>query len=131
MRPAVVCGRAVAGVTARGLEPSAFELIDRHCLAAVNEWKHTGLPQDAAALLLARTDLPEPAAEVEASAIREEFEKAGGGPTQRRVVQELLRLLRSHDLEQVRRAHDGLLRQVAHPSEDLRRVRELLRSYFG
>ncbi|MGE3664131.1 MAG: FAD-binding oxidoreductase [Pseudonocardia sp.] len=71
------CGRAVAGVTARGLEPSAFELIDRHCLAAVNEWKHTGLPQDAAALLLARTDLPEPAAEVEASAIREEFEKAG------------------------------------------------------
>jgi glycolate oxidase len=70
------CGRAVAGVTARGLEPSAFELIDRHCLAAVNEWKHAGLPQNAAALLLARTDLPEPAAEVEATAIREEFEGA-------------------------------------------------------
>jgi glycolate oxidase len=71
------CGRAVAGVTARGLEPSAFELIDRHCLAAVNEWRHAGLPQDAAALLLARTDLPEPAAEIEATAIREAFVEAG------------------------------------------------------
>jgi hypothetical protein len=63
--------------------------------------------------------------------LEREFEKASGGPTQRRVVQEILRLLRAHDLEQLRRAHDGLLRQVAHPSEDLRRVGELLQSYFG
>lgn len=63
--------------------------------------------------------------------LEREFEKAGGGPTQRRVVQELLRLLRAHDLEQLRRTHDGLLRQVSHPSEDLRRVRELLSSFFG
>ena len=37
------CGRAVAGVTTRGLEPAMFELIDQHTLAAVNEWKHAGL----------------------------------------------------------------------------------------
>ena len=71
------CGAAVAGVTARGLQPAAFELIDRHCLRAVNEWKHAGLPEDAAALLLAQTDLPEPAAGIEADAIHAEFVAAG------------------------------------------------------
>jgi glycolate oxidase len=71
------CGAAVAGVTARGLQPAEFELVDRHCLQAVNEWKHTGFPDDAAALLLARTDLPEPAGGQEAEAILAEFEAAG------------------------------------------------------
>ena len=33
------CGAAVARVTPRGLEPGMFELIRRHCLAAVNEWE--------------------------------------------------------------------------------------------
>jgi glycolate oxidase len=70
-------GEAVAGVTARGLNPSALELIDRECLRAVNEWKRAGLPEDAAALLLAQTDLPEPAAEHEAAAIHAEFVAAG------------------------------------------------------
>jgi glycolate oxidase len=71
------CGAAVAGVIARGLTPAAFELIDRHCLQAVNEWKKAGLPDDAAVLLLAQSDLPEPAAEYEAAAILAEFESAG------------------------------------------------------
>jgi glycolate oxidase len=71
------CGAAVAGVTARGLQPAAFELVDRHCLRAVNEWKHAGLPEDAAVLLLAQTDLPEPAAQAEAAAIHTELVAAG------------------------------------------------------
>jgi glycolate oxidase len=70
-------GDAVSRVTARGLQPSALELIDRVCLRAVNEWKHAGLPEDAAVLLLAQTDLPEPAAEQEATAIHTEFVAAG------------------------------------------------------
>jgi glycolate oxidase len=70
-------GDAVARVTARGLQPSAFELIDKVCLHAVNAWKHAGLPENAAALLLAQTDLPEPAAEQEAAAIHAEFVAAG------------------------------------------------------
>lgn len=70
-------GDAVARVTALGLEPSAFELIDRACLQAVNAWKHAGLREDAAALLLAQTDLPEPAAEQEALAIHGAFVAAG------------------------------------------------------
>jgi glycolate dehydrogenase FAD-linked subunit len=71
------CGAAVAGGTAHGLEPATFELIDRHCLAAINAWKHIGLPEDAVALLLAQTDLPEPAGQAQAEAIRAEFVAAG------------------------------------------------------
>ena len=70
-------GDAVARVTAAGVEPAAFELVDRVCLRAVNAWKHAGLPEDAAALLLAQTDLPEPAALAEAEAILAAFERAG------------------------------------------------------
>lgn len=70
-------GDAVSRVTAAGLAPSAFELVDRVCLQAVNAWKHAGLPESAAALLLAQTDLPEPAAQYEAEAIHAEFVAAG------------------------------------------------------
>ncbi|SHK15607.1 glycolate oxidase [Pseudonocardia thermophila] len=70
-------GDAVSRVTAAGLQPAAFELIDRFCLQAVNAWKHAGLPDESAALLLAQTDLPEPAAAQEADAILAEFTAAG------------------------------------------------------
>ncbi|MGI5128736.1 FAD-binding oxidoreductase [Pseudonocardia sp. CA-107938] len=70
-------GEAVARVIAAGLQPAAFELIDRFSLKAVNAWKHAGLPEDSAALLLAQTDLPEPAAAQEADAILAEFTAAG------------------------------------------------------
>ncbi|MEQ3554081.1 FAD-linked oxidase C-terminal domain-containing protein [Pseudonocardia nematodicida] len=71
------CGAAVAAVTEQGLQPSVFELVDRECLAAVNAWRHAGLPESAAALLLARTDLPEPAAGAEADAILAAFTAHG------------------------------------------------------
>ncbi|HEX4246586.1 MAG TPA: FAD-linked oxidase C-terminal domain-containing protein [Pseudonocardia sp.] len=70
-------GEAVAGVTAAGLQPAIFELVDRHCLRAVEEWKHMSLPDDAAALLLAQSDLAGPAGEAEAAAILAEFQRAG------------------------------------------------------
>ena len=70
-------GDAVSRVTAAGLQPAIFELVDRVCLQAVNQWKRAGLPEHAAALLLAQTDLPEPAAQFEAEAIHAEFEAAG------------------------------------------------------
>jgi len=70
-------GQAVASVTAAGLQPAIFELVDRHCLRAVEEWKHMSLPDDAAALLLAQSDLAGPAGEAEAAAILAEFERAG------------------------------------------------------
>jgi glycolate oxidase len=70
-------GDAVSRVTAAGIQPAAFELFDRFCLQAVNAWKHAGLPEDSAALLLAQTDMPEPAAAQEAEAILAEFTAAG------------------------------------------------------
>ena len=68
---------------AQACSPPAFELIDRACLRAVNAWKNTGLPEDAAALLLAQTDLPEPAAEHEAMAIHDCFVAAGASDAMR------------------------------------------------
>jgi glycolate oxidase len=70
-------GDAVAGVTAAGLQPAIFELVDRHCLRAVEEWKRMDLPDDAAALLLAQSDLPGSAGEQEIAAILSEFTRAG------------------------------------------------------
>jgi glycolate oxidase len=52
----VTAGEAVSQITRRGLGPSVLELLDRACLAAVEDWKHLGLEADAAALLLARVD---------------------------------------------------------------------------
>ncbi|ONI89569.1 FAD-binding oxidoreductase [Actinosynnema sp. ALI-1.44] len=73
----VDAGYAVAAVAEAGLEPSALELIDRHCLAAVDEWKHMGLSAEADVVLLGRTDSPGPAGEREADAMLACFEKAG------------------------------------------------------
>jgi glycolate oxidase len=73
----VDAGRAVAGVTRRGLTPSALELLDRVCLEAVEEWKQMGLEATAAALLLARVDAPGTAGAAEATAIVEAFSDAG------------------------------------------------------
>jgi glycolate oxidase len=73
----VQAGDAVSRVTAAGLQPAIFELVDRVCLRAVNDWKRADLPEDSAALLLAQTDLPEPAAQAEAEAILAEFTAAG------------------------------------------------------
>ncbi|MEP7090782.1 MAG: FAD-linked oxidase C-terminal domain-containing protein [Nocardioidaceae bacterium] len=73
----VDAGTAVAEVTRRGLTPSAFELLDRQCLVAVEEWRHLGLEADAEALLLARVDTPGEGGAAEARAVVEAFESAG------------------------------------------------------
>lgn len=72
----VDAGRAVAEVTRRGLTPSAFELLDRACLQAVEEWKHLGLEAEAEALLLARVDTPGEGGAQEADAVVAAFESA-------------------------------------------------------
>ena len=57
--------------------PSALELLDHHCLVAVDEWKNMGLSADAEAILLARVDAPGSAGEAEADAVLAAFEAAG------------------------------------------------------
>nr|WP_328841311.1 FAD-linked oxidase C-terminal domain-containing protein [Nakamurella leprariae] len=73
----VDAGRAVALVGATDVVPSALELIDRHCLVAVDAWKHMGLSADANVVLLARTDAPGSIADAEADTLLACFEEAG------------------------------------------------------
>ncbi|MFF5568328.1 FAD-binding oxidoreductase [Streptomyces sp. NPDC012623] len=73
----VDAGRAVAAVAEAGVTPSALELIDRHCLAAVDRWKHMGLSTEAEVVLLGRSDAPGPAGEAEADTMLACFERAG------------------------------------------------------
>ncbi|MFF5987883.1 FAD-binding oxidoreductase [Prauserella flavalba] len=84
----VDAGRAVSAVAAAGLTPSALELIDRHCLAAVDQWKNMGLAVDADVVLLGRTDAPGAAGEREAAAMLECFEQAGASWAARSTDQE-------------------------------------------
>ncbi|WP_020499504.1 FAD-binding oxidoreductase [Sciscionella marina] len=70
----VTAGAAVARVAEAGIVPSALELVDRHCLRAVDEWKNMGLAVDADVLLLGRSDEESPR---QAEVIRDCFEAAG------------------------------------------------------
>lgn len=73
----VAAGEAVSAVTASGVIPSALELVDRHCLAAVDAWKKMGLTADADVVLLGRVDTPGAEGDAEAELVRECFERAG------------------------------------------------------
>jgi glycolate oxidase len=67
-------GEAVSAVTAAGIVPSALELVDRHCLEAVDRWKNMGLSADANVLLLGRSDTLD---DTEADAMARCFKDAG------------------------------------------------------
>ncbi|SEK20106.1 glycolate oxidase [Blastococcus sp. DSM 46786] len=73
----VAAGEAVTAVAAAGLTPSALELVDRHCLAAVDAWKNMGLSDDAEVVLLGRVDTPGAAGDAEAERMLAAFEGAG------------------------------------------------------
>ncbi|RYB93126.1 FAD-binding protein [Nocardioides oleivorans] len=73
----VAAGEAVAAVARAGTIPSALELLDRHCLTAVNDWKNLGIEADCEAILLARVDGPGAAGIAEAEAVLAAFEGAG------------------------------------------------------
>lgn len=74
---AASAGAAAAAVAAAGVTPSALELIDRHCLAAVDAWKRMGLSAEADTLLLGRVDAPGVAGEQDAETMLECFNGAG------------------------------------------------------
>ncbi|WAL66798.1 FAD-binding protein [Amycolatopsis cynarae] len=73
----VAAGEAVSAVSASGVVPSALELVDRHCLEAVDAWKNMGLSADANVVLLGRCDTPGLAGEEEAQVLLRCFEQAG------------------------------------------------------
>lgn len=73
----VAAGDAVRSVAQAGLTPSALELIDRHCLSAVDRWKMMGLSVEAEVVLLAQVDEPGEAGEDAADALVDCFTGAG------------------------------------------------------
>ncbi|TNC22748.1 FAD-binding oxidoreductase [Amycolatopsis alkalitolerans] len=73
----VAAGEAVSAVSVSGVVPSALELVDRHCLEAVDAWKNMGLSTEANVVLLGRVDTPGQAGEDEATTMLRCFEAAG------------------------------------------------------
>jgi glycolate oxidase len=73
----VDAGKAVSLVSAAGVVPSALELVDRHCLEAVDAWKQMGLSVEANVVLLGRTDTPGATGEHEAAEMLRCFEQGG------------------------------------------------------
>ncbi|MQY23421.1 FAD-binding oxidoreductase [Nocardia macrotermitis] len=73
----VDAGRAVEAVVGSEVIPSALELIDRHCLRAVDDWKKLGLSVDAEVVLLGRVDVAGSVGEADAETMRACFEKSG------------------------------------------------------
>ncbi|WP_197679226.1 FAD-binding oxidoreductase [Auraticoccus monumenti] len=73
----VAAGEATRRVWEAGLVPAALELVDRHCLAAVDAWKNMGLSLEAEVVLLARVDDPGAAGDETAVRVRDCFTAAG------------------------------------------------------
>jgi glycolate oxidase len=73
----VDAGEAARAVSKAGIIPAALELIDRHCLAAVDKWKNMGLSVEADVVLLGRIDDPGAAGEERAAEMLRCFEDAG------------------------------------------------------
>jgi glycolate oxidase len=73
----IAAGQAVSAISASGVIPSALELIDKHCLEAVDAWKNMGLSTEANVVLLGRCDTPGRAGEEEAQVVLRCFEEAG------------------------------------------------------
>ena len=85
-------GRAVEGIM-RGTTPSVLEILDRTTMQAVEEWRPSGLPSTAGALLLAQSDLPGESALAEADAILAACEAAGATEAYRSEDQEQSEML--------------------------------------
>ena len=73
----VDAGSAVRAVGGAGITPAALELVDRHCLQAVDAWKHMGLSVEAEVVLLARVDEPGTTGEALADRIVDCFRDSG------------------------------------------------------
>jgi glycolate oxidase len=73
----VDAGVAVRDVAARGLTPSALEIVDRICLEAVDELTHMGLAAEANVVLIGKVDEPGEAGVAAAQEMVAAFEAGG------------------------------------------------------
>lgn len=70
----VDAGVAVREVAARGLTPSALELVDKFCLEAVDRYANMGLSAEADVILIGEVDAPGEAGIRESGVLQEAFE---------------------------------------------------------
>jgi glycolate oxidase len=114
-------GRAVASIMS-STTPSLLELLDRTTMRAVEEWRPSGLPVDAGALLIAQSDLPGSAAADEADAILRACEAAGASEAYRSEDAEQAEMLlgaRRMAIPALEAKGDWLLDDVAIPRSGL------------
>jgi len=69
--------QAVAAIVAAGGVPSMLEIMDRTTLRAVNQWRNFGLPDEAAAMLIAQSDAGGETAAAEIASIAQACRAAG------------------------------------------------------
>ncbi|GAB3425035.1 FAD-binding oxidoreductase [Flindersiella endophytica] len=74
----VAAGEAVAAVVAAGHTPSLLEFMDQPSLRAANAYRPMGLPEHAAAMLIAQSDAAPEQAEADVRAYAEIFTGVGG-----------------------------------------------------
>jgi len=79
-------GLVVRDVTAAGLTPAVLELVDKHCLEAIDAWHNMGLGIQGADLLLACVDEAQPSADEVAEAIVRHFDDTREAPAQKPVA---------------------------------------------
>ena len=85
-------GAAVQAIMQR-TTPSVLEILDRTTMTAVEQWRPSGLPLDAGALLIAQTDLPGEAASADAEVILRACEEEGAVEAYRSEDQEQSEML--------------------------------------
>jgi glycolate oxidase len=137
-------GRAVADIVASGLQLSLIEIVDRTTTIAVDDWRNMGLDRDAAALLLAQSDAPEPVRGTEVARTAELCDAAGAtysAVTEDADESEMLLQARRLAIPALERQGATLLDDVAVPrsripdlvgrTEDIAAAREVTIGTFG
>jgi hypothetical protein len=117
-------GQAAAGQAARG--PSGLESIQAPKVGPQRPQTSGGLANE---LLDANQELPDQLFFSLVLLERESKNETYGSGT-RKVVEDLVRLLRSRDFGALRNTHQGLTERLVEPGEDLRRAVELIRNHF-
>jgi len=124
-------GRAVEDIMRR-TTPSILEILDRTTMQAVEQWRPSGLPAEAGALLLAQTDLPGAAGAADADVILAACEAAGAVEAYRSEDQEQSEMLmgaRRMAIPALEALGDWLLDDVSVPrsrfAESVLRIEEI------
>ncbi len=61
--------------------------------------------------------------------LEREFSMSAYGPTSKRAIEELIKLLQARDLETLRLTYRTLFNRIVEPAGDVRRAQELIRSF--